>query len=255
MKRYIVFIKQVPASTRVSIDPVTHALVRAGAKSRINPYDLHAVRAAVELRERLGGEVVAVTMGPPQAEAALREAMTAGADRAVLLSDRAFAGSDTWGTGAVLAAAVPKIGGGDVLLFGKQAVDGDTAQVGPGVAARLGLPQVTELLRFDEIRDGQLTVEKCCDNGTQQVRVSMPCVLTVTKEANEVPAPTLRQWERAQGLPLEMWGIGDLDLQPSDTGFAGSPTRVVATEAAATKGRAKILGSAEELANLIRTLS
>lgn len=254
MMKYIVFVKQVPASTKVFTDPATHALVRAGAKARINPDDLHAVQAAVELRERLGGEIVAVTMGPPRAEAVLREALVAGADRGVLLSDRAFAGSDTWGTGMVLAAAVRKMGGGDVLLFGKQAVDGDTGQVGPGVAAHLGIPQVTDFLELGEVSDRGMTVQKCGGCGTQTVRVTFPCALTVVKDANSPSAPTLRRWERAQNCPVIRWGISDLDIRESETGFNGSPTRVVSTEAITGGNRATMLDSVNDLANLIQTV-
>ena len=152
-----------------------------------------------------------------------------------------------------MAAAVRRLGGGDVLLFGKQAIDGDTAQVGPGVAARLGLPQVTELLCFHEVTAARLTVEKCCDTGTQTVRVTLPCALTVTAEANDVPAPTLREWERAQRQPVVRWGIGELDIREDETGFAGSPTRVVSTEMAAGKGRAAMFGTVTELANVIKS--
>lgn len=158
--KQIVFLKQVPASTQISIDPVTHTLVRHGNKSQTNPDDLHALRMAVEIRNRVGGEIIAVTMGPLQAEAVLREALLYGADEAILLSDRMFAGSDTWSTAYVLSAAVKKIGNADLLLFGKQAIDGDTAQVGPGVAGKLDIPQLTEVQSVLDISAANIVVKK-----------------------------------------------------------------------------------------------
>lgn len=227
--KQIVFLKQVPASMHIHIDPVTHTLVRAGAKAQTNPDDLHALQAAIEIRSQAGGTIVAVSMGPPQAEAVLREALMFGADEAVLLTDRAFAGSDTWSTGYILASAVRKIEKASILLFGKQAIDGDTAQVGPGVAARLELPQLTEVLKIKEVSNDSVTIEKVGDNGTQILRSSFPCVMTITKEANKLPAPTLRAWEEAQKKPLICWSANDLSLDVSVIGLNGSPTRVVKT--------------------------
>ena len=237
--KQIVFLKQVPASTEVRIDPVTHTLVRAGAKSQTNPDDLHALQAAVDIRKQLGGKIVAVTMGPPQAETVLREAMMFGADEAILLSDRAFAGSDTWSTSYILSAAVRRLLSSDqdserdselLLLFGKQAIDGDTAQVGPGVAARLSFPQLTEVRRILNLEKNEIEVEKIADCGTQIMRSSFPCVLTVVKEANTLPAPTLRSWELAQQKAILRWSAADLELDASVIGLNGSPTRVVRTE-------------------------
>ena len=146
MKRYIVFLKQVPLSTKVEMDPVTRTLKRSSAMTRTNPDDLYALQLAVKLKRQTGAEIVAVSMGPASEEEVLREALQRGADKAVLLSSKAFAGSDTWCTSLVLAAAVRKLGEYDLLLFGKMAVDGDTAQVGPEVAGQLDIPQVTHLM-------------------------------------------------------------------------------------------------------------
>lgn len=251
---YIVFIKQVPASTNIYIDPETNTLVRAGAKAQVNPYDLHALQAAVEMKTQTGGTITVVSMGPPQAEAALREAMVFGADEAVLLSDRAFAGSDTWSTSAILAAAVRKLAKGDVLLFGKQAIDGDTAQVGPGVAAQLDLPQLTDLVRICELGDKDITLEKRTDRGVQKLRVTLPCAVTVTKEANKLPHPTIRQWEAAQTKPLIRWGLADLQVDPAQIGLAGSPTRVVRTGVPERAGSVRMFETVQDLATLIKTL-
>lgn len=252
--KQLVFLKQVPASTEIHIDPVTHTLVRAGAKAQTNPDDLHALQTAVEIRSKAGGTIVAVTMGPPQAEAVLREALMFGADEAFLLTDRAFAGSDTWSTSHILAAAAKKIGGAFLLLFGKQSIDGDTAQVGPGVAARLGLPQLTEVRRLIDFSPVSITIEKVGDSGTQVLRSSLPCVLTVTKEANALPAPTLRAWEYAQQRTITRWSVSDLELDSAVIGLTGSPTRVVRTTVPPKDVSVKWIGTASELAGILTTI-
>lgn len=252
--KQLVFLKQVPASTEIHIDPVTHTLVRAGAKAQTNPDDLHALQTAVEIRSKVGGTIIAVTMGPPQAEAVLREALMFGADEAFLLTDRAFAGSDTWSTSHILAAAAKKIGGAFLLLFGKQAIDGDTAQVGPGVAARLGLPQLTEVRRLIDFSPVSITIEKVGDSGTQVLRSSLPCVLTVTKEANALPAPTLRAWEYAQQRTITRWSVSDLELDSAVIGLTGSPTRVVRTTVPSKDVSVKWIGTASELAGILTTI-
>ena len=147
----VVCIKQVPDTTNVRIDPETNTLVRSGVQSIINPFDMYAIEEAVRLKEKFGGLVTIITMGPPQAEEALREAISLGADEAVLISDRAFAGSDTWATSYTLSRAIGKIGKFDIIICGKQAIDGDTAQVGPGVAAFLDIPQITFVKKIEEI--------------------------------------------------------------------------------------------------------
>ena len=156
MKRYTVFLKQVPRSTKVELDPDTHTLKRSSAVTQTNPDDLYALQAALDLKQKTGAEVVAVSMGPLSAETVLREALQRGADRAILLSSPAFAGSDTWCTSLVLAAAVRKIGQCDLLFFGRMAIDGDTAQVGPEVAAHLDMPQVTGLIALEDFSENSI---------------------------------------------------------------------------------------------------
>lgn len=229
--KQIVFLKQVPVSTHISIDPVTHTLVRHGNKSQTNPDDLHALQMAVEIRNRVGGIIVAVTMGPLQAEAVLKEAFLYGADEAILLSDRMFAGSDTWSTSYVLSSAVKKIGDADLLLFGKQAIDGDTAQVGPGVAGQLNIPQMTEVQSVLDISSANIVVKKTFDYGTRIQRSSFPCVLTVSKEVNTLPAPSLQDWENAQQKVITHWGASQLKVESAFLGLNGSPTKVVKTHA------------------------
>lgn len=225
--KQIVFLKQVPASTKINIDPVTHTLMRTGSRTQVNPDDLHALQMAVEIRKQLGGTIHAVSMGPSQAESVLREAMMYGADEAILLTDPAFAGSDTWSTSYILSSAVKRIGGASILLFGKQAIDGDTAQVGPGVAARLKLPQITEVSKISKVTGSYIIAEKMSDMGRQLLKASFPCVLTVSKEANELTAPTLRSWESANRKPIIRWTAAHLGFDVSLAGLNSSPTRVV----------------------------
>lgn len=197
MKRYIVFLKQVPQSTRVEMDPVTKTLKRSSALSRTNPDDLHALQVALDLKRSTGAEVVAVSMGPPSARKVLREALQRGADRAILLSSPAFAGSDTWCTSLVLTSAVREIGDYDLLFFGRMAIDGDTAQVGPEVAGQLDIPQVTHLVALETISDYHLCVTKRSGNVLQKMEIELPCAIMVGKENGELACPTLSGWRRA----------------------------------------------------------
>src|SRR3989338_6162967 len=161
----IVCIKQVPETTEVRINPETNTLVREGVKSIINPFDMYAIEEAVRLKEKLGGKATVITMGPPQAEAALREAISMGVDEGILICDRAFAGSDTWATSYTLSAAIKKIGSFDLILCGKQASDGDTAQVGPGISTHLDIPQVTYVKKIEEVTDKSMRVERLMEEG------------------------------------------------------------------------------------------
>lgn len=227
MNRYIVFLKQVPQSTKVDIDPVTKTLKRASAMSRTNPDDLCALQAALDMKQATGAEVVAVSMGPDKAEEVLREALQLGADRAVLLSSPAFAGSDTLCTSTVLAAAARKIGF-SMLFFGRMAVDGDTAQVGPEVAAQLDLPQVTHIVSIDNVGSEAITVTRDSGETVQQLCLSLPCALMASKEFCVSP-PTLDGWRRAQRQEITRWNETDLGLSPTEVGLKASPTKVVST--------------------------
>lgn len=221
-----VCIKQVPDTTELHIDPETNTLIREGVDAVLNPLDEFPLEAALRLREAVGGRVTAVTMGPPAAAEVLRTAVALGADRAVLLSDRAFAGADTWSTSLTLAAGLRRAGPFDVVLCGKQATDGDTAQVGPGIAAHLDWPQVTYVTRLSSESDGRLRVRRMLEAGHADYRVSPPVVLTVLKEANEPRLPTLAGRIRALRLEVEVFGAADLGLAASEVGLEGSPTRV-----------------------------
>lgn len=223
----LVCIKQVPDTNDVKIDPETNTLMREGVDSIINPFDMYAIEESLRLKERVGGKVTALSMGPPQAEAALREAISMGVDGAILLSDRAFAGSDTWATSYTLSAAIRKIGDVDVILCGKQASDGDTAQVGPGIATHLDLPQVTYVRKIEEIDEQHVTAERLLDTGYEVIETPVPCLLTVVKEINEPRLPSLKGKLAARKADIPTWTAADIEAEPGKVGLEGSPTKVV----------------------------
>jgi len=222
----IVCIKQVPDTTQVKIDPETNTLIREGVESIINPFDTYAIEEAVRLKELHGGKAIALTMGPPQAEAILREAISLGCDDGILVSDRAFAGADTLATGYTLAAAIQKIDDFDIILCGKQASDGDTAQVGPGIATQLDIPQVTYVKKIQSIEDKTLTAERMTEEGFEIIQTSLPCLLTVVKEINEPRLPSLKGKMRAKKAEITSWKAIDLDVDEAQLGLNGSPTWV-----------------------------
>lgn len=222
-----VCIKQVPDAKNVRIDPDTHTLVRQGVESIINPFDMFAVEAALRLKDAAGARVTTMTMGPPQAEAALRDTLAMGVDDAVLLSDRAFAGSDTWATSRVLAAAIKKMGDVDLICCGKQAIDGDTAQVGPEAATLLDIPYATFVKNIEILTENHLKVVRQTDEGTEAWKLPMPALITVLKDVGEPRVPSLKHKMRAKKAAIPVWGIGDLGLDPADVGLSGSYTQVV----------------------------
>lgn len=225
--RFVVCIKQVPDTADVRIDPDTNTLMREGVASIVNPFDMYAIEEALRLKERLGGTITAVSMGPPQAEAALREAIAMGVDEGVLVTDRAFAGSDTWATGYTLALAIRQLGQVDVILCGKQAADGDTAQVGPGIATHLDLPQITYVRKIADIDAGRVVAERLLETGSEEIESSLPCLLTVVKEINEPRLPSLKGKMAARKADIRILTAADIDADASRIGLEGSPTKVV----------------------------
>ncbi len=223
----IVCIKQVPETTEVKINPETNTLIREGVKSIINPFDMYAIEEAVRFKEKFGGKATVITMGPPQAEAALREAISLGIDEGILITDRAFAGSDTWATSYTLAQVIRKIGAFDLILCGKQASDGDTAQVGPGISAHLDIPQVTYVKKIEELRDNSLRVERMMEEGYEVIETPLPCLLTVVKEINEPRLPSLKGMLRAKSAKITIWTQKELNLDPQSIGLCSSPTQVI----------------------------
>lgn len=249
--RVLVCCKQVPDTAEVRIDPQTHTLVRQGVPSILNPYDLHALEEGLRWGARAGGETVALSMGPPQAEGVLREALARGATRAVLLSDRAFAGADTWSTSLTLAAAARRLEP-DLILCGKQAIDGDTAQVGPGLAAHLAMPQLCYVRRILALDDAYLMAERLLDHGMETVRVPLPGVLTVVREINEPRLPTLPGKRRGWHGTVEVWGAADLDVPEGEIGLAGSPTSVDAIASPPPReGGRRLTGAPETMARAL----
>jgi len=224
--RIVVPIKQVPETRSVRMDEATGTVIREGVEAIVNPLDLYAIELAIRLKERYGGTAQAVTMGPPKAEAALREALAMGLDEAVLVTDRAFAGSDTWATAYVLAAAIRRGGPCDLIICGERATDGDTGQVGPELAAQLELPVATYVNHCAEIHDGQCRVGRLVEDGTEWLEVQLPAVLTVVKEVAEPRLPTLRGKQRARQAVIPSLGLVDLQLDSQLIGLTGSPTRV-----------------------------
>ncbi|MDP2927639.1 MAG: electron transfer flavoprotein subunit beta/FixA family protein [Candidatus Omnitrophota bacterium] len=223
----IVCIKQVPETTEVRINPETNTLIREGVKSIINPFDMYAIEEAIRLKERFGGKVSVLTMGPPQADSALREAISLGADEGYLVCDRAFAGSDTWATSYTLAGAIKKLGEFDLIICGKQASDGDTAQVGPGISTHLNIPQVTYVKKIEEATDKIMRVERMMEEGFEIIQTSLPALLTVVKEINEPRIPSLRGLMRAKSAKITTLTQKELRLDPQQIGLCGSPTQVV----------------------------
>jgi len=248
--KIVVCIKQVPATNDAKIDPETKRIVREGIKAILNPFDTYAIEEAVRLKARFGGEVIALSMGPDKAMTALRECISVGADRAVLLSDRAFGGSDTWATSYVLARAIETIGDVDLIICGKQAIDGDTAQVGPGIAAHLDWLQATYVMKVDDASPTSIRVRRMHEDGYDVCEMSFPAVITVVKDINTPRVPTLRGRLAAEKSEITVWKPADIGTEASLIGLDGSPTRVVKTQPPAPRSTAtKVLtGSAREVA-------
>ncbi|MEA2081756.1 MAG: electron transfer flavoprotein subunit beta/FixA family protein [Elusimicrobiota bacterium] len=222
----IVCVKQVPGSTDVKINPETNTLVREGVEAIINPFDLYAVEEAVTLKEKFGGNVTSLSMGPPQAAEALKETLSVGVDEGVLLSDRNFSGSDTLATSYTLARAVKKIGEYDMILCGYQAIDGDTAQVGPGIAEELGIPCVTYVKKIREVKDGVVILERMLETGFQVIEVKLPVLITVVKDINTPRLPSLRGKMKARKAEIPVWTAADIACEMDRIGQPGSPTWV-----------------------------
>ena len=223
--KIIVCLKQVPDTAEIKINPATNTLMRDGVPSIINPFDLHALEAGLQIRDKRGGKVTVLTMGPPQAESSLREAISIGADEAVLLTDRAFAGSDTWATSYTLAKAIEKLGA-DIIFCGKQAIDGDTAQVGPETAEFLNIPHVAYVKKIEEIKDNYIRVQRLMDEGYDIVESSLPVLLTVVKELNIPRMPSLKVKMAAKKAEIKTMGMAEIGADKDNLGLKGSPTQV-----------------------------
>ena len=244
----IVCVKQVPSTNEVRLDPVTKTIIRDGRQSVINPFDTYAIEEAVRLKEKLGGEVIAMSMGIPATERLLRSAVSVGVDSALLLTDRAFAGSDTLATSYALSLGAKELRF-DLILCGKMAVDGDTAQIGPELSRQLGIPCVTDVCEILEASETKLTVKKVTDTGFAEVTVKLPALLTVTKDINMPRLPSISGVRRSLTAPFRAVTAAQVGADPARCGLNGSPTHVVKTYTPDRTQKAEFLtGTAEETA-------
>jgi electron transfer flavoprotein beta subunit len=225
--KIIIPIKQVPETSKVKMDPVSGTMIRTGVESIINPLDLYAIETAIRLKEKFDAFITVISMGPAQAMKAIREAIGMGCDDGVLLSDRAFGGSDTWATAYTISLGIRKLGGADLILCGERATDGDTGQVGPGLAAMLDLPLVTYVGKMEWVGEGVFRAERLVEGGREIVTAKPPALMTVVKEIGVPRLPTLRGILRAKAVEVKTWGPGDIGAEPEKIGLNGSPTRVV----------------------------
>lgn len=255
--KIVVCVKQVPDTTEIKINPETGTLIRDGVPAILNPDDANALEQALQIKdENPGSTVTVVTMGPPQAQEMLEECMAMGADDAVLLSDRALGGSDTWATSNAIAAGIKKIGEYDIIFAGRQAIDGDTAQVGPQIAEKLGIPQVTYVKNF-ELQNQSAIVERSLEDGYEKLKVKLPCVLTAIKELNVPRYMSVRGILRAAKTEVKVWNAADIGVDVETVGLKASPTNVFKSFTPKPKGAGvKIEGDTpkEKAANLLIAL-
>jgi len=226
----VIPIKQVPETSNVKMDEKTGTMIREGVESIVNPLDLYSIEIGIQLKERLGGKITVISMGPPSAEKALKEALSMGCDHGVLITGREFAGSDTWSTSYALAEAIRRIGNYHLVICGERATDGDTGQVGPGIASFLDIPLATYVSGITGVSSDHLEVERLVEGGYEQLRLQLPALVTVVKEISYPRLPTLRGKQKARITEIQNLSSGDLNLDPSRTGLEGSPTRVVNIE-------------------------
>jgi len=222
----IVCVKQVPDTAEIRIDPVTNTLIRDGVQSIMNPYDKYALEAALELKDSMGAKVTVLTMGPPQAKEILKEAISMGADEVALISDRAFAGSDTLATSHAMVAAVKYVGDFDLILCGKQAIDGDTAQVGPEMAEHLNLPQVTGATKI-VVEGEKVFVNRDNETTVQTIAIPLPALITVARSEKEPRFASIKGKMKARKMEIPIWSAADMNLDVNIIGLNGSPTKVV----------------------------
>lgn len=237
----IVCVKQVPATMDVKINQEKGTLIREGIEVAINPFDLYALEEGLRLKEKYGGKCTVITMGPKQAEAALRDAIALGFDRAILLSDSAFAGSDTFATAYTLALGIKKIGFFDLIICGLKTTDGDTGQVGPGLAEELSIPHVSYVRKIIDVYDKIITVERSLDDFYEEIDVQLPCLLTVTKEINEPRLPSFRGKIASRKAPIEVWKSTDLGNEYNRFGLNGSWTQVIKVFNPPSRSKGEIL--------------
>jgi electron transfer flavoprotein beta subunit len=246
----IVLVKQVPNTTRIRLDPKTGNLIREGLESIMNPDDLHALEAAVTIKEEKGGSVTVISMGPPQAVDVLTQAMGMGADKGILLSDRAFSGADTWATSFTLSKGIEKIKDFDLVICGHQAIDGDTAQIGPQVADWLDIAQATYVNEIQSITGDTIIVKRRLESGYERLACRLPALLTVVSELNTPRYPHMGNLIEAcePKAPIKVWNAADIGVTTDEVGLEGSNTHVIKTFAPDFRRQNEILkGSAQEI--------
>ncbi len=244
----IVLIKQVPETSNVKMDSVTGTIIREGVESIINPLDLYAIETAIQLREAHAGKVTVLSMGPPNAIKALREAISMGCDDAVLITDRAFAGADTWSTSYVLAKAIEKLESFDLILCGERATDGDTGQVGPNIASALDVPLATYVSAIEQIDPlkKEIIIWRMTEYGYEKLLMPLPALLTVVKEISFPRLPTLRGKQRARAAQIPVFSTENLEVDADKIGLKGSPTRVIKIESPKVTRSGTILKPSDE---------
>jgi len=251
--KILVPVKQVPESSNVKMDPVTGTVIRSGVETVVNPLDLYAIETALRLKERYGGTVTAISMGPSGAMRVLKEAAAMGCDRCALLSDRRFSGADTWATSYTLSRAALKLGPFDIIVTGERATDGDTAQVGPALASWLDLPVLSYVSKIEGIdggriqaERGRILAERLVEEGYEIIDAPLPCLITVVKEIAVPRLPTLKGKIRSRELDIPVFGSDDLDVNPEYLGLGGSPTRVVKIDTPSVTRKGKMIKVIDE---------
>lgn len=239
--RIIVCVKQVPSTNMVRLDPETHTIIRDGRAAVTNPFDSSALEVALRLKEQLGGQVAALSMGIPATRGLLLDAISRGADRALLLSDRVFAGADTLATSYALSLGVRRLGEFDLILCGKMAVDGDTAQIGPELAEHLGIPHATEVSEIISATEKSIVCRKNVDNGLEELEVPLPALLTVVKDIAQPRLPSISGIRRSLEAGCPSLSAAEVGADPDRCGLAGSPTQVIRSFTPESQGEAQLL--------------
>ncbi len=254
--KIVVCIKQVPDTDRISLDPKTGTLIREDVPAAINPFDLYAIEEGVRIKEKTGSQVKVISMGPPPAETALRDALALGCDEAFLLTDSDFAGADTLATSYTLACGIRKIGDFNLIICGAKTTDGDTGQVGPGLAQELDIPQITYVNKILEIDDHHIKAERLIEDGLEVINSPLPCLITVLKGINQPRLSTFKAKIAAKKASITEWGADNLDVDKSRVGLKGSPTHVVklSTPPPPSGGEVFTGSSSEAIEKLVKKL-
>jgi electron transfer flavoprotein beta subunit len=257
LMKILVTVKQVPESGNVKMDLATGTMIRAGVETVVNPLDLYAVEAALRLKEKYGGEVTAVSMGPPGAMRVLKEAAAMGCDHCALLSDKSFGGADTWATSYTIAQGVRKLGSFDIIVAGERATDGDTAQVGPALASWLDIPAITYVSKIEGIERGRLLLERLVEEGYEMLDAPLPCLISVVKEIAVPRLPTLKGKIRSLEMDIPVFSGDDLVVNHDYLGLKGSPTRVVKIDTPSVSRGGKTIKAldAESIAHAVDELA